>query len=165
MKGARQHWLRFDSHERLFDMVAKAGLAYDSTLGFPETVGFRNGANFAFPPYDFKHEKAYEFVEIPLVIMDGGLQAASASSQAKPREIADEVLNESRKYGWGGISVLWHNPIDPIQVPEEINQVFWKCARKRGEYGEKWMSAEEFLACALPRYRNAGLLRGVQGHA
>jgi hypothetical protein len=165
MKGGRQHWLRFDSHERLFDMVAEAGLAYDSTLGFPETVGFRNGANFAFPPYDFKHEKAYEFLEIPLAIMDGGLQTASASSEAKAQEIADEVLNESRKYGWGGISTLWHNPVEPIQVPEEINQVFWECARKRGEYGEKWMSAEEFLECALPRYHNAGLLLGVQGHA
>jgi len=165
MKGGRQHWLRFDSHERLFEMVAEANLSYDSTLGFPETVGFRNGANFAFPPYDFKRERPYEFLEIPLVIMDGGLQAASVSSGEKPQEIADEVLNESRKYGWGGISVLWHNPIEPIQVPEEVNQVFWECASKRGEYGEKWMSAEEFLACALPRYQNAGLLQGVQGHA
>ena len=165
MKGGRQHWLRFDNHERLFDMVEEAGLTYDSTLGFPETVGFRNGANFAFPPYDFKREKAYEFLEIPLVIMDGGLQAASVASRAKPQEIADEVLNESRKYGWGGISALWHNPVEPIQVPEETNQVFWNCARRRGEYGEKWMSADEFVACVLPRYQNAGLLQGVEGHA
>jgi len=146
-------------------MVEEAGLTYDSTLGFPETVGFRNGANFAFPPYDFKREKAYEFLEIPLVIMDGGLQAASVASRAKPQEIADEVLNESRKYGWGGISALWHNPVEPIQVPEETNQVFWNCARRRGEYGEKWMSADEFVACVLPRYQNAGLLQGVEGHA
>jgi hypothetical protein len=164
-RGGRQHWLRFDSHERLFDMVAEANLSYDSTLGFPETVGFRNGANFAFPPYDFKRERPYEFLEIPLVIMDGGLQAASVSSRAKPQEIADEVLNESRKYGWGGISALWHNPIEPIQVPQEINQVFWECVRQRAQHDEKWMSAEEFLACALPRYHNAGLLQGVQSDA
>jgi len=160
-RGGRQHWLRFDSHQRLFDMVAEAGLLYDSTLGFSQTIGFRNGANFAFPPYDFRNEKPYEFLEIPLVIMDGALQAASLTLQENPQVIADEVLHESRRWGWGGISALWHNPMEPIQVPEEINQVFWNCARKRQQFQEKWMSADEFLACSLSRYKNAGLLESV----
>ena len=162
--GSRQHWLRFGDHERLFDMVARAGLAYDSTLGFVETIGFRNGASFAFPPYDFRSERAYPFLEIPLVLMDGALQAAHQASKQEPQKMAEEILQESRKWGWGGISVLWHNPMEPIQVPDEINQVFWNCARKRGEHNEKWMSADEFLKYSLARYQNAGLLENVQIH-
>jgi len=165
IKGNRQHWLRFANHEQLFELVAEAELEYDSTLGFTETVGFRNGASFAFPPYDFRNERPYEFLEIPLAIMDGSLQRAALSSKARPQAIADRILNASREIGWGGISLLWHNPMEPIQVPPEINDVFWNCAEGRKAHEEKWMSAEEFLACVLPRYQNAGLLQKVRCHA
>jgi hypothetical protein len=159
--GSRQHWLRFDRHEKLFQAVEEAELLFDSSLGFPETVGFRNGASFAFPPYDFKNEKSHEFLEIPLALMDGGLEAASRSLHEDPLELAEEVLSQSRKWAWGGISALWHNPVEPLQVPEEVNRVFWNCARNQSQNAEKWMSAEQFLAQSLSRYQNAGLLQGV----
>jgi hypothetical protein len=159
--GSRQHWLRFDQHDRLYRGLHEAGLAYDSSLGFSETCGFRNGANFAFPPYDFENERPCSFLEIPLVIMDGSLQQASQTWREDPQELADGILNESRKLGWGGISVLWHNPMEAIQVPEEINKVFWRSAQKQSQYGEKWMSAEEFMKASLSRYQRAGLLKEV----
>lgn len=160
--GNRQHWLRFDRHDKLFEAVEKAHLAFDSSLGFNDMVGFRNGANFAFPPYDFKNEKPHEFLEIPLAIMDGGLEAAARSLGTKPQKIADDVLAESRRWGWGGISVLWHNPIEPIQVPESINGVFWECVKKKQLFQEEWMNADQFIACCLSRYQNAGLLQNVR---
>jgi len=159
--GNRQHWLRFDAYEHLFECVEGARLAYDSSLGFDETAGFRNGAAFAFPPYDFKKERPHEFLEIPLALMDGSIEADTRKSHEKARDIVREVLEESRRWGWGGISLLWHNPIEPLHVPEEINRIFWECAEARGYFAEKWMSAEEFLRLCLPRYQNAGLLRGV----
>jgi hypothetical protein len=160
--GSRQHWLRFDRHKKLFQAVEESQLAFDSSLGFPEMVGFRNGASFAFPPYDFEKEKPYPFLEIPLVLMDGNLEAASRSLHENAQELADEVLCESRKYGWGGVAALWHNPVEPISVPDEINRVFWKCAKQRQRFGEQWMSATEFLAASLGRYHNAGLLKDVR---
>jgi O-antigen ligase len=60
--GNRQHWLRFDHPEKLFRCVASACLKFDSTLGFSDMVGFRNGASFAFPPYDFANERPFERV-------------------------------------------------------------------------------------------------------
>ncbi|SRR5258706_9464430 len=48
--GSRQHWLRFDRHQKLFAEIENARLMYDSTLGFADHIGFRNGACFAFPP-------------------------------------------------------------------------------------------------------------------
>lgn len=160
-RGGRQHWLRFDDHARFFREVEKAQLVYDSTLGFSETCGFRNGAGFAFPPYDFESEKAHCFLEIPLVIMDGSLAMSALRSSRSPQELADEILSESRRWGWGGIAILWHNPMEPVQVPDQINRVFWDCAAKRKLAAEKWMSAEQFLEVVLPRYHQAGLLTEI----
>jgi hypothetical protein len=154
--------LRFGEHRVLFGEIERAGLACDSTLGFSEAVGFRNGASFAFPPYDFALEKPHGFLEIPLVLMDGGLEATARVSRTPPQELAEEVLAESRKLGWGGISVLWHNPIEPISVPNKINSVFWNCAKQQSALREKWMRLDQFLACSLERYQRAGLLEGVR---
>lgn len=158
----RQHWLRFSEHRTLFGEIERAGLACDSTLGFSEVVGFRNGASFAFPPYDFARERPHAFLEIPLVLMDGSLEASARASHIAPQKLAEEVLNESRKRGWGGISLLWHNPIEPISVPSQINKVFWECARQQKEFRERWMSMDQFLFCCLERYHSAGLLEGIR---
>ena len=159
--GGRQHWLRFDSHEKLFAAIADAGLAYDSTLGFPEAVGFRSGASFAFPPYDLENEAPFEFLEIPLVLMDGSLEAAARTSAEEPMAVANEVLAESRRWGWGGVATLWHNPIEPLSVPSAINDVFWRCVKQQDRHREKWISASDFLKRSLNRYQNAGLLKSV----
>lgn len=164
-QGSRQHWLRFGSHDSLYREVQAAGLAYDSSLGFSETCGFRSGANFAFPPYDFENERPCSFLEIPLAVMDGGLLQAARTLRRDPQAVADQVLNESRRLGWGGISVLWHNPMEPLHVPEAINQVFWTSAGKRKDHGEEWMSAEAFLMAVLPQYQCAGLLREIHADA
>ena len=158
----RQHWLRFGEHRTLFGEIERAGLACDSTLGFSEAVGFRNGASFAFPPYDFARERPHGFLEIPLVLMDGSLEENARVSHADPQQLANEVLGESRKRGWGGVSVIWHNPIESISVPNRINEVFWNCARQQKAAQEKWVSVDQFLAACLDRYKKAGLLEGVR---
>ena len=163
--GNRQHWLRFDRQESLFHCVQRAGLQYDSTLGFPETPGFRSGGAFAFPPYDFANEKPFEFLEIPLVLMDGSLEAAARAGQQKPREVMEEVLQESRRWGWGGISALWHNPLEELHVPKGVNALFWECIRNKGDFGEAWISAEHFMAQCIGRFHDAGLLRSVTANA
>ena len=159
--ATRQHWLRFRRHADLFNEIERAELLCDSSLGFPDMVGFRNGASFAFPPYDFANERPHGFLEVPLVLMDGSVEAAARTLSANPQQLAEEVLGESRKYGWGGISILWHNPIEPLSIPPEINQVFWNCAKQQKQFGESWMSIDQFFQGCIERYHNAGLLEGV----
>lgn len=159
--SGRQHWLRFSRYQDLFDEVARAGLLADSSLGFPDMIGFRNGASFAFPPYDFASEAPYRFLEIPLVLMDGSLEAASRQFHQPAAQLAEAVLEESRSWGWGGIAILWHNPLEPISVPSEINDVYWQCAARQKRLSEKWISIDQFLSSALPRFQNAGLLQEV----
>lgn len=159
--SGRQHWLRFGRQQDLFDEVARAGLLADSTLGFPDMVGFRNGASFAFPPYDLGREAPCSFLEIPLVLMDGSLETASRELRQPACKLAEDVLEESRARGWGGIAVLWHNPLEPLSVSSEINDVYWHCASRQKRVSEKWMSVDQFLAAALPRFQQAGLLHEV----
>jgi hypothetical protein len=165
VRGARQHWLRFDEHRKLFGAVADAGLVFDSTLGFTDAVGFRNGASFAFPPYCFETEKPYNFLEIPLVLMDGAIEAVSRSTGKNAFEVTSSVLNASRRWGWGGVAALWHNPIEPLSVPQEINEVFWTCVNEKERFRERWISASDFMKRSLSRYQNAGLLEGVSAGA
>ena len=161
--GTRQHWLRFSDPDELFRQVAEARLRFDSSLGFTDHIGFRNGASFAFPPYNFKEERPYDFLEIPLAIMDGSLAEECQTTSQDPQFLADRILSESRKYGWGGISVLWHNPVEPLPVPNAINRVFWNCLGKKESYREQWISTDDFFSLCLRRYHDAGLLVKVNG--
>jgi hypothetical protein len=163
--GGRQHWLRFDRPDHLFREVERARLRFDSSLGFPDKVGFRNGASFAYPPYNFDKEAPHNFLEFPLALMDGSVEAECRISRENPQFVADEILRESRTRGWGGISILWHNPMEALQVPAEINRVFWNCAEKRHEFRESWMTTDRFFQICLRRFHQAGLLAEIPADA
>ena len=160
--GGRQHWLRFDRHEKLFANIEQARFLYDSTLGFSDKVGFRNGASFAFPPYNFEREEPYGFLVIPLVVMDSALVLDALSCRGQAAKLAATVLQESRRWSWGGCALLWHNPIDPTGVPDKVNRIFWELAKARAQHQECWMSAEKFLTISRARYERAGLLKARQ---
>ncbi len=161
----RQHWLRFDSHQRLFNAIEHAHLACDSTLGFSNRVGFRNGASFSFPPYDFSREEPCNFLEIPLAIMDRALVHEARSTAKSYSELAEPVFRDSRRWGWGGFALLWHNPVEDVYVPKKVNQTFWEHARNRSAFREKWVSAADFFRATLDRYHGAGLLKNSELHA
>jgi hypothetical protein len=160
VEGTRQHWLRFDTHENLFRQVEAARFLFDSTLGFSEVVGFRNGAAFPFPPYDFAKEAPCQFLEIPLVVMDATL-SADPVSRDNPLAVATPVLDESRRWGWGGISLLWHNPVEPLGVTQKVNDVFWHLLRNRAANDEAWIEGRELFNNSLERFHQAGLLSGL----
>ena len=152
--GGRQHYLRFSNYEILCDNIERAGMKYDSTFGFSKEIGFRHGASFAFPPYDFKREAAYNFLEFPLVIMDTALMKADSNYH----ELVEEVLNQSRKWSNGGIAVLWHNPIEPLNCLNEINDIFWSEIKLKDSRNEKWLSGEKYYDMVKSNYSKANLL-------
>jgi len=152
--GGRQHYLRFNNYEILCDNIELAGMKYDSTFGFSKEIGFRHGASFAFPPYDFKKEAAYNFLEFPLVIMDTALM----KSDSNYHELVEEVLNQSRKWSNGGIAVLWHNPLEPLNCLNEINDIFWSEIKLKDSRNEKWLSGEEYYDLVKSNYSKANLL-------
>jgi peptidoglycan/xylan/chitin deacetylase (PgdA/CDA1 family) len=106
--GQRYHYLRVDPHRNLVPL-AGIGFRYDTSLGFPDALGFRAGIAHPFRPWDFARDRPADLIEVPLAVMDatlaeeryGGLSAA----EAKPRVLA--LLDWAAEHG-GAFSILWH---------------------------------------------------------
>jgi hypothetical protein len=106
--GHRYHYLRLQPHENLAALEG-AGLAYDSSLGYPGRLGFRGGLAHPFRPWSLEGERPLDLVEIPLAAMDVtlaeqrylGLDAGAAW----PR--LETLLDWAAEHG-GGFAVLWH---------------------------------------------------------
>jgi hypothetical protein len=106
--GHRYHYLRIDPHRNLVPL-AGLGFRYDTTLGFPDALGFRAGIAHPFRPWDFATEAPAEIVQVPLAAMDATLAEARyqglSADAAKPQLIA--LLDYAAEHG-GGFSILWH---------------------------------------------------------
>jgi len=147
--GVRQHWLRYTA-DNLFEEVARLGLLYDSTVGFAERVGFRAGASFPYAPYDFRRERAYPFIEIPLALMDVALYQQVRGGGGNAHALCTRVLDATEAFGWGGIAILWHNTVfRGAQIPLELGNLYWELKRP----SHKWVTSKELaqLAVAPPR--------------
>jgi len=106
--GQRYHYLRVDPHRNLAPL-AGIGFRYDTSLGFPDALGFRAGVAHPFRPWDFEGDRPSNLVEIPLAVMDATLAeeryAGLTAAETKPRVLA--LLDWAAEHG-GGFSVLWH---------------------------------------------------------
>jgi hypothetical protein len=106
--GHRYHYLRADPHRNLAPL-AGLGLTYDTTLGFPDAVGFRAGIARPFRPWSFEREAPLELLEVPLAAMDATLAEERylglAARRAEPRLM--RLLDWAAEYG-GAFAILWH---------------------------------------------------------
>ena len=155
--GGRQHWLRF-TLDRLISSLESAGACYDTSLGWADRVGYRGGACFAFPPYNFEQERAANFLEIPMIVMDVALRDQGSRAETWYSETT-RVLSASRRLGWGGISLLWHpTAFGGGWLAPEAGEVFSRLLTERSQHGEAWLSARDFLKAVRQRYADAGLM-------
>lgn len=109
VKGNRFHFLEFDVNSTT-DILEEVNIRFDSTMGFAEHYGFRNGICFPFLLYDIKFDRPSKILEIPLVLMDGTLQNTKYMNVQK-NEIGDrvmELVREIKKFN-GLFTILWHN--------------------------------------------------------
>jgi hypothetical protein len=109
--GIRMHWLYFD--ERSPVALEKAGYAYDSTVGYNETVGYRAGTTQAFKPLGTRR-----LLELPLHVMDTALfypNYLNLSARAA-RERVSSIIDNAVRFG-GTVTVNWH---DRSIAPERL---------------------------------------------
>ena len=106
--GNRFHFLKLDP-ATFGNTIESAGLDYDASLGFAEHIGFRNGFCFPFHPYNIREKRAYNFLEIPLMVMDTTLHDAPyMGNDPQKMKKLDLLIEEVRKFN-GLLSILWHN--------------------------------------------------------
>jgi hypothetical protein len=164
VRGGRQHWLRY-TLDRLIPAVEAAGLDYDMSIGWSERIGFRAFACFAFPPYNFNEERPAKFLEIPLAVMDQALCIRERGVEQMFPDAAD-VLATSRRWGWGGISLLWHpTAFGHGWLPPEVGGIFWQLADARTRWGDSWIKAADFMGITRQRYVDVGLLPAINAES
>lgn len=105
----RQHWLRFSWRETWAAQQA-AGLHLDTTLGFNDAIGFRNGAALEVNPWDPENERALDIRSVPLVLMDSHLHDYNLLNDDEIQAEINRVVDEITLVG-GTASVLWHQRV------------------------------------------------------
>jgi len=155
-QGGRQHWLRY-TLDRLIPALERADVSYDTSLGWSERIGFRAGACFSFPPYNFEQERAASFLEIPMLMMDQALWGEHNEEQLFEKAVA--MFATSRRMGWGGVSLLWHPAaFGGGWLSPEVGNIYWRFADRYSSQLERWVNASTFVQSVSQRYVDAGLL-------
>lgn len=111
--GGRQHYLRW-LPESWLDWEA-CGLAYDSSLGFAESIGFRAGTCVPYRPWLWTENREARLLEIPLIAMDRTLAYYMRLTPVQAFMQVLECIERCRAVG-GVFTMLWHNeaPLDPL---------------------------------------------------
>ena len=140
--GYRNHYLHFRIPDT-WEYLNHAGFMYDTTFGYGDCVGFRNGMCHPFMPYNLDREKHVGIVEIPLIVMDVSL------SQAYMRLDNEDALNVVRRLidstaeCRGVFTLLWHNTCLVEGSPEQrmYRNILEYCSEKGA-----WMTSGEDIA-------------------
>jgi peptidoglycan/xylan/chitin deacetylase (PgdA/CDA1 family) len=105
--GVRNHVLRFSIPES-WDLLSKAGFRYDSTFGYHDMIGFRNGMCHPFKPYNLNENRVIDILEIPLNIQDMTFLMYLKFDVKTCWEYIKDLIDKVEKLG-GVLTLLWHN--------------------------------------------------------
>ena len=110
--GGRQHYLRWKP--LTWRHWEECGLAYDSTVGFADRIGFRAGTCIPYRPWIFSENREANLLEIPLLVMDCTPIYYMRVSVDEAFEAILDCVQRCRLVG-GVFTLLWHNTslIDP----------------------------------------------------
>lgn len=133
--GYRNHYLRFRTPET-WELLSKAGFKYDTTFGYNDCAGFRNGMCHPFRPINLKTGKEIDIVEIPLTIMDCTLLRDYMRLDFNGSwEVTKKLIDSVAKYN-GVITILWHNT---YMLDENLD--FYKKILKYCYEKDAWMAS------------------------
>jgi len=129
-RGFRTHYLHFD-YQKSFALLEEKGIAYDSTLGYWENIGFRAGTSFPFYPFNIAENRPFRVLEIPLIVMDTTLNSAKAMNKSyfSAKRSLKRLIRTASKYQ-SHLTLLWHNTtFDPIDFPL-WGRLYWNTIRR-----------------------------------
>ncbi len=107
--GCRQHYLRWRTPVT-WRIQEQAGILYDTTLTFADYAGFRCGYCLPFQPFDLLANRKLNIWEVPLIVMEGTLQAEQYQNLT-PDEAYEYIMQLFKAvHNVSGIfTLLWHN--------------------------------------------------------
>jgi peptidoglycan/xylan/chitin deacetylase (PgdA/CDA1 family) len=140
--GYRNHYLRFRVPDT-WEQLAKAGFKYDSTFGYGNIIGFRNGMCHPFRPYNLNVSSYIDILEVPLCIMDMALwDLKSKSGAGDIWGTFDKLMKIAERCG-GVLTILWHNNMFNCPFREPLCRLYSKILAEGRERNAWLTSAEE----------------------
>ncbi|MCK5038000.1 MAG: polysaccharide deacetylase family protein [Thermoplasmata archaeon] len=139
IKGYRNHYLRFQI-PITWELLKQNGFLYDTTYGYAEHIGFRNGMCHPFHPYNLDTNEAINILEIPCAIMDRTLCTYMGLNSIESWEMIKKTIDVVEENN-GVLTILWHNTSmygDQLDLYERILQY---CDEKGA-----WMTSGEEIA-------------------
>jgi len=107
IKGHRNHYLKFTTPNSWYNQ-ARAGLLYDTTFGYADCAGFRNGMCYPYIPYDLSKKEFIDIIELPLIIMDVSLLNYMRLTFEESRKLIEDLIEKIKSIN-GVVTFLWHN--------------------------------------------------------
>jgi Family of unknown function (DUF7033) len=107
VQTVRTHYLRWDPLATPRNFVAN-GLVLDSSLGFADMAGFRNGTCLPFQTWDHHWHAPSGVWEMPLAMMESALFNRAGLTTSQSVRQGGQLLRTVQLYG-GVLVALWHN--------------------------------------------------------
>jgi hypothetical protein len=107
VQGYRNHFLKFE-FPTTWHNLQEVGFLYDSTLGYADCIGFRNGMCYPYYPFDVRQNKFIDLIELPLAIMDATLFYYMRLDANIAFKICKNIIDQVKKCQ-GVFTLLWHN--------------------------------------------------------
>jgi len=146
--GYRNHFMRFKV-PTTWELLREAGFEYDTTFGYADCVGFRNGMCHPFKPFNLNTNEYINILEIPLIIMDGTLIDYMRLDMKQAWEITKRLIDTVEKYN-GVMTILWHNTSVVNERGEFYDRILGYCYARQawmtsGEEIWRWWGKNNFL--------------------
>jgi hypothetical protein len=106
IRGCRNHVLRFQTPHS-WEVLADAGFLYDTTYGYHDMIGFRNGICYPFYPVNRRTMSSIPILELPLVVQDWTLFHHMHLTPADSWNLIESLLHSVERYH-GVLTILWH---------------------------------------------------------
>ncbi len=141
-KWNRYHFLKISLPET-WNTVEASRLEFDASLGFAERYGFRNSYGLPFRPYNVATSEAYNFVEVPLNMMDGTFQKYMKIPVAQTSQKIIEFIEKNKVNCV--LSLLWHNTFFTSYKYKGYLEEYRKVLLYLNETGVKSITPEQIV--------------------
>ncbi len=105
--GSRNHVLRFKTPDS-WEVLSHAGILYDTSFGYHDMIGFRNGLCHPFRPFNLNTNKKINILEIPLNIQDMTFLIHMKTNAKESWNHIKNLIDTTERVG-GVLTILWHN--------------------------------------------------------
>jgi peptidoglycan/xylan/chitin deacetylase (PgdA/CDA1 family) len=151
IQGLRPHYLSVFFPE-YWKAAGQSGIAYSSALGFDDRIGFYDGIDLPFIPFDKTGDSSIDLVEIPIGIMDCGLIGDNPATSDEVIRRGIELIDKTAQTG-GLLALDWHQRTFYNRDYPGWAQLFLRLVRYAKDKGAYFDKMSNLASLLMNRFR------------